>query len=378
MRSVAWYAVLEQTRRDGPVEERTSPLAEEFRSVSELKFDLENHRFVDFSSDKEEDVIAELYEQADIDELLKSILSAGYINFEPLIVLRQGNIVLEGNRRLAALRLLADEKLRRSLEVKLPDIPSQHSLPEQIRVFVVDNRDDARAYIGFKHINGPFKWDALAKAKYAADWLKSGGNIDDISRTLGDNHSTVRRLVNGWFALEQAKSRGFDPDDITKRSFSFSHLYTALTRAPVREYLGIADQDVSVNPQPNPIPESRGPELDRLMSWLYGQEKKGEPTLIQSQNPNLNQLSQVLANTEAHSLLLAERQLSPAFERVEPVSKRFVEALVLASKNSEDALSLSSHYDGDATMLRVSENLFKSARTIRNVLQQYDSAQQDS
>jgi len=360
------------------VEERTSPLAEEFRSVSELKFDLENPRFVDFSSDKEEDVIAELYEQADIDELLKSILSAGYINFEPLIVLRQGNIVLEGNRRLAALRLLADEKLRRSLEVKLPDIPSQHSLPEQIRVFVVDNRDDARAYIGFKHINGPFKWDALAKAKYAADWLKSGGNIDDISRTLGDNHSTVRRLVNGWFALEQAKSRGYDPDDITKRSFSFSHLYTALTRAPVREYLGIADQDVSVNPQPNPIPESRGPELDRLMSWLYGQEKKGEPTLIQSQNPNLNQLSQVLANTEARSLLLAERQLSPAFERVEPVSKRFAEALVLASKNSEDALSLSSHYDGDATMLRVSENLFKSARTIRNVLQQYDSAQQDS
>ena len=60
-----------------------------------------------------------------------------------------------------------------------------------------------------------------------------------ISRTLGDNHNTVRRLVNGWYALKQASDDGFDREDRSKPRFAFSHLYTALTRASVREFLGL-------------------------------------------------------------------------------------------------------------------------------------------
>jgi hypothetical protein len=85
-----------------------------------------------------------------------------------------------------------------------------------VRIRWVDNRAEARAFIGFKHINGPFKWDALAKAKYAAQWLDDGGDISTISRTLGDNHNTVRRLVNGWFVLQQALEDGFDLDQISR------------------------------------------------------------------------------------------------------------------------------------------------------------------
>ena len=117
----------------------------------------------------------------------------------------------------------------RQVEGPTPGRTQPKPLPEKIRVKWVNNRTEARAFIGFKHINGPFKWDALAKAKFAAAWFEDGGDVVTISRTLGDNHNTVRRLVNGWYALRQASDDGFDREDRSKARFAFSHLYTALT-----------------------------------------------------------------------------------------------------------------------------------------------------
>src|SRR4051794_25033127 len=75
-----------------------------------LDFDTNNPRFAvaDAASNKEADIVRQLCEGADIAELLQSIASNGYIDIEPLIVMPAGKrfVVLEGNRRLAAIRLL--------------------------------------------------------------------------------------------------------------------------------------------------------------------------------------------------------------------------------------------------------------------------------
>ena len=335
-----------------------------FVAPSELRFDMRNPRFVDRGFGTEEEVVEYLVDQVDVDELLQSILSTGYVDFEPVVALREGNVVLEGNRRLAALRLLSDQKLRTNLKVSLPDIPEPMSLPEEIRVKWVNDRKEARAFVGFKHINGPFKWDALAKARFAAEWFEEGGEIETVSRTLGDNHNTVRRIVNGWYALKQATGDGFDMEHRSRKRFAFSHLYTALTRASVREFLGLTQEDLSAPPRPSPVPPAKRGELQTLMSWLYGQEQRGEPTLIQSQNPNLNQLSQVLGNPEARQMLLAKRDLSVAFERIEPPSSRFGDALMMAAHQCETAMALSGAYDGDETLLRVAKGLESTTHSL--------------
>ncbi len=337
----------------------------DFASPGELKFDLSNPRFVDqdgFAT--EEDVVRYLTQHVDVNELLQSILSAGWVDFEPLIVQREGKIVLEGNRRLAALRLLSDESLRQRLRVHLPDVADPKPPPSSVRVKWVNNRTDARAFIGFKHINGPRKWDAIAKAKFAAKWFEGGGDIATISRTLGDTHNTVRRLVSGWYALKQASEDGFDREDRSKPRFAFSHLYTALTRASVREFLGLTVEDLTAPPRPYPVPPEKRDRLQTLMSWLYGQERRGEPTLIQSQNPNLNQLSDVLGNPEAQQMLLAKRDLQAAVERVEPPSSRFSDALLKAVKQCEDAIAVSGAYDGDPTLYRIATNMKETTHNL--------------
>ena len=335
----------------------------DFVAPGELKFDLSNPRLVDQEGlATEEDVVRYLTQYMDVDELLQSIRSAGYLDFEPLIVQREGKIVLEGNRRLAAVRLLSDESLRQKLRVPLPDVADPKPPPISVRVKWVNNRTDARAFIGFKHINGPFKWDPLAKARFADEWFESDGDIATICRTLGDNHNTVRRLVNGWYALKQASEDGFDRDDRSKPRFAFSHLYTALTRASVREFLGLTPEDLTAPPRPNPVPPENRDKLQTLMSWLYGQERRRESTLIQSQNPNLNQLSDVLGSIEAQQMLLAKRDLQAAFERVEPPSSRFSDALMKAAKQCEDTIAVSGAYDGDATLYRVATNMNKTTQ----------------
>lgn len=334
--------------------------------TSQLRFDLDNPRFVDGDFSNETEIVRHLVDVADVKEIVQSILSAGYVDYEPLIVWRDGDddIVLEGNRRLAALRLIADAALRRSVNFELPNIANAKTPPTAVRVRYVDSRSDARSYIGFKHINGPFKWDAMAKAKYAAQWFSEGEDIATISQTLGDGHSTVRRLVNGWYALKQAENDGFDLAQRTKRRFAFSHLYTALTRASVRDYIGLGDEDVSATPKKNPIPKTHRVQFANLMSWLYGQENRSESAIIESQNPDLNKLSDVLGNTEARKMLMADRNLNTAYARVVPGTERFDDALLKAAKFGEEASGLSGSYNGDPTLLRVAEGLQRTARSL--------------
>ena len=339
---------------------------DEFESPANLHLDLLNPRVPDEAFENEDTVLEYLVDHADVDELVPSILSSGWLDYEPLIVLADSNIVLEGNRRLAALCIIADQSLRERLKINLPTDPGPNALPSYVRVRRVNSRNDARDFIGFKHINGPFKWDALAKAKYAAEWFREGGDISQISRRLGDNHNTVARLVNGWNVLHQSLSLGFDRDSTTKRSFPFSHLYTALARPNVRRYLGLPDDDISKVLPTNPVPQENADDLQRFMSWLYGQ--KNEPSVIASQNPDLNRLVEVLGNETARTMLEATRDLNVAYGQVEDKTLQFSRTLMLTIRQAEDTLKLVGNYDGRADLMSAGDNLRRTVLSLHGAM----------
>ena len=174
-----------------------APDADAFVRPSELMLDAANPRFTGERLDEQGEVLDFLIENFDVNELVQSILYSGWIDYEPLIVLREGNTVLEGNRRLAALRALADRALRKRMDIRLSARPGPEELPRAIRARYVESRDEARDYIGFKHISGPFEWDPLAKAKYASEWLGDAGDMTAIGRRLRDFEGG--RLIPGWF-----------------------------------------------------------------------------------------------------------------------------------------------------------------------------------
>lgn len=336
----------------------------------DLHFDRRNSRMAEMEFNTETDVVQHLVEEYDVHEIVLSVLTAGWLDYEPLIAERDGT-VLEGNRRLAALRLIADEGLRRQVGYSLPVVEEVHpnAHPQQISVRYAESREAAYVYIGFKHINGPFKWDALAKAKFAADWVATGRDIQLVSRTLGDSHNTVLRLVNGWNVLQRAKREGFDPADATTGTpFPISHLYTALTRPDIRTFLGITTPTRSVIGEDDIPPEKTG-ELAQLMNWLYGARSRAQPSIIRTQNPDLGTLVRVIAHEVAREELTANRDLDSAAVLLVPLNERFEISLRRAARSCEDALAAAKDYDGSPTLLDIVNNMGHTILTLRQSMQ---------
>jgi hypothetical protein len=343
------------------------PAEDYFVAPGALHMDVRNPRAGAQEFRSEDDAVSHLIASADLDEIVRSIQSAGWIDYEPLIVERGTNIVLEGNRRLAAIRLMTIPQLRDSLNYTLPEGVGNHPAPVEVRVRYVADRAEARNFIAFKHINGPAKWDAFAKARYAREWLDEGADLSTVSNAVGDNHSTVLRLVNGLTVLNQAIIIGFERNDITARNFNFSHLYTALSRPAVRAYLSIPEEAGTQLPA-NPVPPEAENNLQKLMGWLFGQQRLGQEHVVKTQNPDLGKLVRILAEPRALMVLEAEKSLRLAFEQVEPPSYRFEETLNGTALNAERALGLISHFDptSQASLMDTAEKLAGTVRVLRN------------
>src|ERR1035438_9309930 len=95
-------------------------------STDLLDFDPENPRLVEdgTKNPSEEYIINALAETADLSEVVASIAANGYFDIEPLIVQRVNDRfrVLEGNRRLAAIRLLQKPELAKNVGITIPEV----------------------------------------------------------------------------------------------------------------------------------------------------------------------------------------------------------------------------------------------------------------
>ncbi len=269
--------------------------------TDQLCFDRRNPRlFLDGELD-ESDLVERLWKEFAVDELALSIASNGYFEHEPLFVAREHGklVVVEGNRRLAAVRILVDGNLRAKVGASeasdLPRISAARREELATLPAIECNRQSIWQYVGFKHVNGPQPWQSYAKAQYVA-WVHNelGEGLDEIARRIGDRHTTVQRLYRGLMVLRQAQESGrFDLDDRWKRHFSFSHLYTGLDYQNIQELLGIDNESSFC---PNPVPEARLEALGDLCRWLYGQKSTDIRPLVQSQNPDLRRLDSAIGS----------------------------------------------------------------------------------
>ena len=347
--------------------------------VERLRLDRENPRLdAEVAEATDERIIARLYRAAELDELLQSISANGYLDIEPLVVMRDGDddglIVLEGNRRLATLRLLREPALvgriaaDESTRIAVPEIDDavRQTLSE-VSVYLVENRERARAFIGFKHINGPQKWDAYAKARFAADWYRKGREegigLEQIAQAIGDRHDTIKRMVSAIYVLEQAQEKKlFDMEDRYPPKFNFSHLYTALSRSQYMDYLGLEAAWSRHDPTPDQVPRDRLDRLKQVLVWIYGSKADDTAPVVRKQNPDIKRLGEVLAHAEGLHVLEQTADLDQAHESTESVDTRFTASLLRSREAIRDAAGSLRAYDGrDESLLNIAEDVRETA-----------------
>lgn len=338
-------------------------------NVSELVFDLQNPRLVEFRKGTEftaEEILETLWEEMDVRELVLSMASSGFFPQEPLIVAREGgeNVVIEGNRRLAALKVLLHPKIAEDRGWDIPEISEEvRGGLEEVPVIFQD-RSESWRYLGFKHVNGPAKWSSFAKAKYIAQVHRDFGiSLADIAKQIGDGHRTVQRLYRGLMVLEQAERTGkYDPENRTTPRIFFSHLYTALDYEGFATFLAIAPKEDETD---SPVPEPKLNELGEVCTWLFGDRTKKQPPVIQSQNPDLKQLDAVLASREAVAALRAGEELSYAFEISRPSGAVLEEALLRAKRELMRASGyVATGYDKSEDLLKIAGSVATLADSV--------------
>ncbi len=339
----------------------------EYLDYDKIKLDFRNPRLSEFGiskNSKDEEILQILWEEMAVNELLYSIVSNGFWDYEPLIVVEQKNIyyAVEGNRRLAAVKLIQDDyEIKIPLHIKDKIDGNLISQTSKLPCIVVEGREESWKYIGFKHVNGPAKWGSFAKAKYIAEIHNDYKvPINDIAYQIGDTNKTAQKLYQGLMVLEQAKKmKVFDYDDIQANRLYFSHLYTGLQREGIRSFLNVSDAEEE---REEPIQKDKKKELGQLLEWLYGSKKNDTQPIIKSQNPDLKYLDEVLQSKEAIAALFDGEALSYAHELSRSSDALFEENLLAAKRALQKARAyLTNGYKGEENILRVAGSVAKLA-----------------
>lgn len=343
----------------------------EYLGFEQLSFDVENPRMVEFHFTKDtpvETIINTLWDQMGVEELVMSILSYGFFQHEPMYAIHEEGklVVVEGNRRLAAITailnpdIIKNGKMGRFEGRITPEIKDQ--LLNRLPVLIIEDRQAAWRYIGYKHVNGAAKWGAYAKAHYIAHVHREYGiSLDRIAEQIGDANNTVRKMYQGYLVLEQAVNQaGFAVEDTYTKRIFFSHLYTAIGYENYRTFLNLQPNFDAKNP----IDAEHIENLKDLMLWLFGSLSQKIQPVITSQNPDLRKLNEILGSKEAVATLRISSQLETAYEICKGYSNVLYEALTKARIELEKASAKVGAYDGDRESLKLSGTIANIADSL--------------
>jgi hypothetical protein len=334
--------------------------------VNELHFDRCNPRLAEYGvtpQASDEEIMKILWDAMDVRELVQSIAASGFFKHEPLIIAQEEdkNVVIEGNRRLAAVKVLLNEQIARTNGWEVPALSKEARKELETLPVIISCRSDSWRYLGFKHVNGPAKWTSYAKAQYIAEVRRSYGvSLADIANQIGDRHHTVQRLYRGLMVIDQAeRAKVYDREDRFRQRLAFSHLYTGLDYDGISAFLSLKQEDEDTE---DPVPNSKLKELGELCVWLYGSKKAKIPPVVESQNPDLRRLNAVLGNREAIAALRAGTDLAKAFEISRPATTVFEEALLGAKRELTTARAhLTTGYDKSEALLRIAGSVAELA-----------------
>ena len=292
--------------------------------LRKLRLDPENPRLPrdeDWASESEDRLLKEFARRYNLIELARSIVDKGFTprHAEALLVVEDPSdpdsyVVIEGNRRLATLKLLTSADSRRAIALKgseweeLAERASELYL-DRIPAIVYPDRAALNDYLGFRHITGPRPWRPEAKARFIAKLLRAGESVGDVARRIGSNHRTVRRFVEAHEIYRQAVEAGIPMDEVEA---AFGVFYNALDREGIRDFLGLGRQTEIDSLPDSPVAPDSIDQLRELIGLLYGDSSSGLQRVI-SESRDLRKLGEVLANDRARANLLRDRNLERAW-----------------------------------------------------------------
>jgi ParB-like chromosome segregation protein Spo0J len=300
-------------------------------SVSKLLLDPNNYRFLDRKKFKkkatnrshEESVqratLESLEQSYQLDELKHSIITNGYVPMERIIVVpypaKSGFfLVVEGNRRVAALKSILKEEQEGVRVLTAAQRTSFSNIPcAVLKSSGLSLKHAERIIMGIRHIAGPKEWGAYQQALLVGE-LKDDEDLEfkEIGETLGISSVEAARRYRAIGALKQMEE---DELFAKKAEPAFYRLFHELVALPeVRTRFGWSAEKSAFSDM----------EKAREFFELICADSKNEPKL--KTYSDVRKLKSVIGHPKAEdSLFNPDEPLSEAI-RIGEQGRRTVDA----------------------------------------------------
>lgn len=346
----------------------------EYVNTVNLEFDPQNPRFYRLNdASSKSAVIEEMLDDEGAQDLMRSIGEKGYFPGEPMLVARTEDgklIVVEGNRRLAAVKLLNGEippPARRKTSISDIQNSAVVKPPEAVPCLIYENRVDILRYLGYRHITGVKAWDALSKAKYLSELRDAFYNdvadhneqMKALARDIGSRADYVAQLLTALTLFIKAEEKKFFGLPIRPEDIEFSYITTALNYTNIVDWLGLESR---TDTEATSVDEAN---LKRMFSWMFAQDQQGNTILGESRR--IKTLAAVVASDDALKVLEEHVDLDEAFLFTNGPQKALEEALNQADSKLKivwEMLRKPPHLS--QLHMEIADNIFDQVKSIRN------------
>ena len=210
----------------------TSPV-----QVARLDLDERNPRLGRNANGRDpRDIVKYLFEHDKAGTIAESIARFGFFPNEPLLAVQEDGrrVVVEGNRRLAALKALHDPELLDGSHQRLVDrLRSQTSLDSllSVPVTIAPSRRDTDQLVAARHIGTPIlPWRPENRASFILDKLDEGYDNDRLHEELGFTLGDIQAARQTRAITDMARSLPLKEDIRAKLDAPRASVFTTIER----------------------------------------------------------------------------------------------------------------------------------------------------
>ena len=253
-------------------------------------------------------------------------------------------LVLEGNRRFTALKLLQDPELAQKISPSLGRaVRNAKNRPSTVPVYEVNERKEALQYLGFRHVAGVQRWDPLAKARYLRMLYQEAegepeSRYAQVASEIGSRRDTVRKNLDALAAYAIVEQNAFfGVQNLNEETFKFGTFYTALADPGIAEFTGAKN----ANREPtHPIDNHQNLDAEsigEIVQWMFAKNSDGVTKLGESRN--ISMLGDVVAAPNALARFREGATLQESHLQTPDIQNDFIRELWTATTHVNSANS---------------------------------------
>ena len=277
----------------------------------------------------------------EVKDLIDSLKSNGFLKVDNILVRElsenKGYVVIEGNRRVAALKVL-QKSYNEGFDVGILDENIFETQGIEVVKYSYQNPEEYLILMGLRHVSGNKKWDRYNQAKLIAELSNGGLSINEIANKLGvPNKNVIQQQLDAFYAID-----AFINDEVAYDSNSSFNPYDkfmifveVLLKSKVKSWLKW---------EPTKKEFMNKENLQRFYSWItpsfsmsddeeddFNDGELLEPIIVNHKEIRL--LNEIIDDEESILRLEEARSITEAIEQNEGFTKKkFSKEIIQAEK----------------------------------------------